>query len=155
MPSTEKRTAEEGYSVDEIKAIMREAASLRLSEVTIEGRDTKICIKTGASIEENAMPVRPQESASSAKETEVMDAYGKLITSPMVGTFYAASGPDAPPFVKVGDSVKKGQTLCIIEAMKLMNEIESDYTGIVKKILVSNEATVEYGQPLFEIEVIV
>ena len=155
MPATEKRTAEEGYSVDDIKAIMREAASLRLSEVTIEGRDTKICIKTGAAYEENAMPARPQEPASSVKETTVLDAYGKLVTAPRVGTFYAASGPDTPPFVKVGDSVKKGQTLCIIEAMKLMNEIESDYTGIVKKILVSNEATVEYGQPLFEIEVTV
>ena len=106
MPSTEKRTAEEGYSVDEIKAIMREAASLRLSEVTIEGRDTKICIKTGAFIEESAMPVSPQEPASPAKETAVLDAHGKRSTSPRVGTFYAASSPDSPPGGKVGEAVK-------------------------------------------------
>lgn len=76
---------------------------------------------------------------------------GKKILSPMVGTFYASSSPDKPAFVKVGDRVKKGQTLCIIEAMKLMNEIESEYDGEIVKILVDNEAMVEYGQPLYEI----
>ena len=74
---------------------------------------------------------------------------GNRVLSPMVGTFYAAPSPEKPPFVKVGDKVKKGQTLCIIEAMKLMNEIESDYDGEVVKILVNNEQMVEFGQPLF------
>ena len=69
----------------------------------------------------------------------------------MVGVFYAASSPDAEPFVKVGDQVKKGQILGIIEAMKLMNEIESEYDGIVEAILVKNEDVVEFGQPLFRI----
>ena len=68
---------------------------------------------------------------------------------PLVGTFYAASSPDAEPFVKVGDTVKKGQVLGIVEAMKLMNEIESDYDGVVKAILVENGELVEYGQDMF------
>jgi len=75
----------------------------------------------------------------------------KVITSPLVGTFYSASSPDGDAFVKAGDRVKKGQVLGIIEAMKLMNEIESEYDGVVEAILVNNEEVVEYGQPLFRI----
>ena len=75
----------------------------------------------------------------------------KTITSPLVGVFYTAPSEDADPFVKAGDSVKKGQVVGIVEAMKLMNEIESEYDGIVEEILVKNEETVEYGQPLFRI----
>lgn len=74
-----------------------------------------------------------------------------VVTSPLVGTFYNASSPDADPFVKVGDTVKKGQVLGIIEAMKLMNEIESEFDGVVEAILVNNEDVVEFGQPLFRI----
>ena len=77
---------------------------------------------------------------------------GHAVKSPMVGTFYRAPSPGAPSFVEVGQSVTKGQTLCIIEAMKLLNEIESDATGTVKAILVENGQPVEYGQPLFLIE---
>jgi acetyl-CoA carboxylase biotin carboxyl carrier protein len=77
---------------------------------------------------------------------------GHTLKSPMVGTFYRAPSPGAPSFVEVGQSVTKGQTLCIIEAMKLLNEIESDATGTVKAILVENGQPVEYGQPLFLIE---
>lgn len=76
---------------------------------------------------------------------------GKIVESPLVGTFYAAPSEDAAPFVTVGDTVKKGQTLAIIEAMKLMNEIESEYDGTVAEILVENGKPVEYGQPLFRI----
>lgn len=76
---------------------------------------------------------------------------GHIVKSPMVGTFYRAGGPDTPPFAEVGQSVTAGQTLCIIEAMKLMNEIESDATGTIKAILVENGQAVEYGQPLFVI----
>ena len=75
----------------------------------------------------------------------------QVVTSPLVGVFYAASSPDAEPFVKVGDTVKKGQVLGIIEAMKLMNEIESETDGVIEAVLVKNEETVEYGQPLFRI----
>lgn len=74
---------------------------------------------------------------------------GNMVKSPLVGTFYAAPAEDAEPYVKVGDHVKKGQTLGIVEAMKLMNEIESDYDGVVTAILVQNGDTVEYGMPLF------
>ena len=77
---------------------------------------------------------------------------GHTLKSPMVGTFYRAPSPGAPPFVEIGQSVSKGQTLCIIEAMKLLNEIESDHSGTIKAILVENGQPVEYGQPLFLIE---
>jgi acetyl-CoA carboxylase biotin carboxyl carrier protein len=77
---------------------------------------------------------------------------GHQLKSPMVGTFYRAPSPGAPPFIEVGQQVTKGQTLCIIEAMKLLNEIESDATGTVKAVLVENGQPVEYGQPLFTIE---
>ncbi len=74
------------------------------------------------------------------------------VTSPMVGTFYRAPAPEAPPYVEVGTRVSKGQTLCILEAMKLMNELESELDGVIKEILVENAEPVEYGQPLFRID---
>jgi acetyl-CoA carboxylase biotin carboxyl carrier protein len=77
----------------------------------------------------------------------------RLITSPMVGTFYRASSPDAAPFVEEGDSVRKGQTLCLIEAMKMMNEIEAEVAGRVVKVLCENAQPVEYGQPLVVVEI--
>ncbi|MGH7570437.1 MAG: acetyl-CoA carboxylase biotin carboxyl carrier protein [Gemmatimonadota bacterium] len=76
----------------------------------------------------------------------------QAVASPMVGTFYRAPAPEAPPFVEVGDTVRPGQTLCILEAMKLMNELESEVSGVVRRILVENGQPVEYGQALFEIE---
>lgn len=76
---------------------------------------------------------------------------GNIITSPLVGRFYVAPAEDAAPFVTVGDNVKKGQTVAIVEAMKLMNDIESDFDGVVAEVLVENGDTVEYGQPLFRI----
>jgi acetyl-CoA carboxylase biotin carboxyl carrier protein len=88
----------------------------------------------------------PPAAAAAAQPT------GHTLKSPMVGTFYRAPSPGSPPFVEIGQSVAKGQTLCIIEAMKLLNEIESDVSGTVKAILVENGQPVEYGQPLFLIE---
>jgi len=84
----------------------------------------------------------PAEPAEAAQE-------GHVLKSPMVGTFYRAPSPDAASFVEVGQTVKEGQTICIVEAMKLMNEIEADASGVVKAILVENGQPVEYGQPLF------
>jgi acetyl-CoA carboxylase biotin carboxyl carrier protein len=75
-----------------------------------------------------------------------------FITSPIVATFYSAPSPDAPAFVKVGDRVKNGQTVCILEAMKLMNEIQAEYDCEIEAVLVSNEQKVEYGQPLFRVK---
>lgn len=74
------------------------------------------------------------------------------IPSPMIGTFYRSSGPDAPAFVKVGDTIQKGKTVCIVEAMKLFNEIESEISGTIVKVLVENSSPVEYGQPLFLVD---
>jgi len=90
--------------------------------------------------------VAPEAPAKTEEPT------GHTLKSPMVGTFYRAPSPGAPSFVEVGQSVTKGQTLCIIEAMKLLNEIESDVAGAIKAILVENGQPVEYGQPLFLIE---
>ena len=98
-----------------------------------------------------AAPAVEEKAEEAQKEAKLDIGSDKVITSPLVGTFYCASSPDADPFVRVGDTVKKGQVLGIIEAMKLMNEIESEYDGIVEAILVENENVVEYGQPLFRI----
>lgn len=98
-------------------------------------------------------PVPVAEAPAPLKEAAEGEAAkpGKVVESPLVGTFYAAPAEDAEPFVTVGSAVKKGQTLAIVEAMKLMNEIESDYDGTVAEILVENGQPVEYGQPLFRI----
>ncbi|MFQ6403831.1 acetyl-CoA carboxylase biotin carboxyl carrier protein [Methylophilus sp. 'Pure River'] len=89
----------------------------------------------------------PAAAAPAAAPAEALD--GKVVKSPMVGTFYRASSPDAKAFVDVGSSVSTGDTLCIIEAMKLLNEIESEFSGTIKKIFVENGQPVEYGEPLF------
>ena len=98
----------------------------------------------------NPSGVSPENTGNTTAATETT-LQGKIVESPLVGTFYAAPAEDAAPFVSVGDSVKKGQTLAIIEAMKLMNEIESEYDGIIEEILVKNGQPVEYGQPIFRI----
>lgn len=91
----------------------------------------------------------PTEAAAPAASAEVS---GHKVASPMVGTFYASPSPDAGPFVKVGDKVSEGDTLCIIEAMKIMNPIEADKSGTIKQILVQNAEPVEFGQTLFVVE---
>ena len=96
----------------------------------------------GGTLQASAAPVAPA----------VAETPGHVLKSPMVGTFYRSPSPGSPSFVEIGQTVTKGQTLCIIEAMKLLNEIESDAAGVVKKILSDNGQAVEYGQPLFIIE---
>lgn len=98
----------------------------------------------GASVSAEAGAAQPAPAAPAAPQ-------GHVVTSPMVGTFYRAPSPGADPFVQVGDAVKEGQTLCIIEAMKLLNEIETDKAGVIKEILAENGQAVEFGQPLFVI----
>ena len=101
---------------------------------------------------ENVQVVTIEQKTQAAKaEIPAMEPNGNLVKSPLVGTFYAAPAEDARPFVSVGDSVKKGQTVAIVEAMKLMNEIESEFDGTVAEVLVKNGEAVEYGQPLFRI----
>ena len=99
-----------------------------------------------------AAPIPVPMEAGATTPAPTAAPSGKLIKSPMVGTFYRASAPGAKPFVDVGDPVKQGQAVCIVEAMKILNEIESDIDGIVKEILVENGQAVEYGQPLFVLD---
>ncbi len=108
----------------------------------------EVSLSDGIFASERAESAHPAKEAPAVHEEIDSD---KVVTSPLVGVFYSASSPEAEPFVKVGDRVKKGQILGIIEAMKLMNEIESEYDGVVEAILVNNEDAVEYGQPLFRI----
>ena len=98
-----------------------------------------------------AVSEAPEKAAEEKKESSLDIGSDKVVTSPLVGTFYSSASPEAEAFVKEGDTVKKGQVLGIIEAMKLMNEIESEYDGVVEAVLVNNEDVVEYGQPLFRI----
>ena len=98
------------------------------------------------------VPAAPAEAPSAAEPEGEQELTGHVIHSPMVGTFYRASSPGAKPFVEVGDSVTSGETLCIIEAMKILNQIEADTSGTVTRILVDNGQPVEYNQPLFVIE---
>src|SRR5512134_1760431 len=125
-------------------------------EIT-EGEEKVKIVKGGAVsvIPGPAVPAAPAPetrpaapAAPAAAETDAGQE-GRVIKAPMVGTFYRSASPDAKPFVEVGQTVKEGDTVCIIEAMKLMNEIESDAAGAVKAILVENGQPVEYGQPLF------
>lgn len=111
--------------------------------------DVRLVVERGAAVAAApatsvALPPVVATAAPNAKDTII-------VKSPIVGTFYAAPAPDAPPFASVGQRVKKGQVLCIIEAMKMMNEIESDADGAVSRVLVENGALVEYGQALFEL----
>ena len=99
-----------------------------------------------------APPPAAESTADAAEEEKAPEMEGHVIRSPMVGTFYRAPTPGAKPFVTEGQSVKPGDTLCIIEAMKILNQIESDTAGVVKRILVENGQPVEYNQPLFIIE---
>lgn len=99
-------------------------------------------------------PVGPVADAAQVAPavTAPAEPAGHVVKSPMVGTFYRASSPGAKPFVEVGDTIKEGETICIVEAMKILNEIEADKSGTVKQILVDNGQAVEYGQPLYVIE---
>lgn len=139
-------------SDSKLTAFQYEGDSVKLSMKC--GKDTKIIangvemsvLGTGTSdAAENGYEGKAETaSAGSAEEPE-----GNLVKSPLVGTFYAAPSEDSDPFVKVGDKVKKGQVLAIVEAMKLMNEIESDFDGEIVEIYAENGRAVEYGQPLF------
>ncbi len=149
-----------------------------VNQVTIEEGDFKIKVKKTADVVQGSgapvqyqMPANPQQQqplppgaqqqppqqeraqqkADSNNDKDHQEVSGNTLTSPIVGTFYRSPSPDDDPFISVGDQVEKGQTLCIVEAMKIMNEIESEYSGEVKKILVEDAEPVEFEQPLFVI----
>ena len=160
-------------NIDEIIQLIQAVSENKLTSFELEEGNMKLSLKskkeqpqivTVAAPSMDQAAVQMLNTAAGAgitvsqvQETAVQTAgvdigSDKVVTSPLVGTFYESSSPDADAFVKVGDTVKKGQVLGIIEAMKLMNEIESEYDGVVEAILVNNEEVVEYGQPLFRIK---
>jgi len=99
-----------------------------------------------------AAPVAAAPAAAASVETAAPAISGHIVRSPMVGTFYASASPDAPAFAEVGKHVNAGDTLCIVEAMKMMNQIEADKSGVIKEVLAQNEDAIEFDQPLFIIE---
>ncbi|MDX6508812.1 MAG: oxaloacetate decarboxylase (Na+ extruding) subunit alpha, partial [Gaiellaceae bacterium] len=146
-----------GGSVDQsraerIREIVRVVQESGVAEVTIEEDDLRVTVRR---TEEQAPgpAAAPLAAAEPEEEPVAPPADGLVrVESPMVGTFYRAAQPGSPPFVEEGDAVAPGQTLCILEAMKLMNEVKADADGIVRAIHVDNAAAVEFGQLLFELE---
>jgi acetyl-CoA carboxylase biotin carboxyl carrier protein len=142
--------------LEKIEGLVKIIENSSLTQFTLEEGDTKITmsklshppvIAPGMPTSPSQAPAAPAPVAEPAAEEEKL-----FITSPIVATFYSAPAPDAPAFVKVGDRVKNGQTVCILEAMKLMNEIQAEYDCEIEAVLVSNEQKVEYGQPLFRVK---
>ena len=149
--------------IKEIQNLIKFVAKSGASEVKLEMEDVKITIKTGSDSETTIvqqvpmaaapqpMAVAPVAAAPVAAEAPAAIS-GDTINSPMVGTYYASPSPEAPAFVKVGDTVKKGQTLCILEAMKIMNEVEAEFDCKIVKLLVEDGNPVEYDMPIFAVE---
>jgi acetyl-CoA carboxylase biotin carboxyl carrier protein len=154
--------------LDQIRALIELAQEYGLSELTVETGDVKVSVKQGPTQQRTRAPqgARSADAAEESLLAGIEETWSSLpasnattaadhlkpITAPMVGTFYRAANPDAPPFVREGDTIQVGQTVCIIEAMKLFNEIQSEVAGRVIKIVADNGAPVEYGQPLFLVE---
>ena len=151
--------------IKKLEKIVKLFKDNNLQEIEIEEKDAKIKIKGNSDIlsvqpisqsHYQPQPVTIQEAPKVEVKEKSPEEKPKsqytIITSPMVGTFYPSPSPEAPAYVDVGQVVNKGQVLCIVEAMKLMNEIESEVKGKIISILVENGQPVEYGEPLFEIE---
>jgi acetyl-CoA carboxylase biotin carboxyl carrier protein len=147
--------------IRKIKKLIELVEESGIAELEITEGEESVRIHRGQSAQTVQYAPAPVQSAPAqaapvaaapAAPAEAPVISGHIVKSPMVGTFYRSSSPEAKPFAEVGQSVKKGDTLCIIEAMKMMNQIESDADGVVKEILVSNQEAVEFDQPLFVIE---
>lgn len=139
--------------IEQIITLINTVSKSSLSSFTLEEGDMKLSLEVNRGVTVTEAPVKVTSSATLlAQEEIIIEKEGLTINSPLVGTFYVASSTDADPYVAVGDTVKKGQVIGIVEAMKLMNYVESDYDGVVTEILVSNEQMVEYGQPLIRIK---
>ncbi len=150
-----------GLTLDEINGLADKVNNGNLSKIKIKNDDSEIVIEKETKAVMSAMPpvmnmVSQAASAAAAEpaeaSSEVAVASGNVVKAPIVGTFYAAPGPDKDPFVKVGQQVKKGDVIMIIESMKLMNEVQSEFDGTVKEILVENGNAVEFEQPIMIIE---
>ena len=146
---------------DKVKEVINilENSNVNEIEITFWGRKIRV-VKNASSILSNSVSATPETIIQNDKisnnmrhedDTEKIDS-GEKILSPMPGVFYSSQTPEKPPFVSEGDKVKVGQVLCIIESMKIMNEIESELEGTVKKVLISNSDPVEFNQPLFIVE---
>ncbi len=148
----------------EILDLFEKFESSSLSEISIKKDDVEVMMKKGG-VEKAAVYVEHHSPAASPAQPHHIGQHAEksdrpvpkpdendIITSPMVGTFYRAPAPDAPPFVDEGAQVKKGQTICILEAMKMMNELEIEFDCEILKILVENGTMVEFGTPLFEVK---
>lgn len=133
--------------LDKIEKLVSIIEKSTLTEFSIEEGEIKISM-TRKGVESTNSIVTNQEEILDSLEEEIEE----FITSPIVGTFYSAVSPETPAFVRVGETIKKGQPVCIVEAMKLMNEINCDFDCEIEAILVSNEQKVEYGQPLFRVK---
>lgn len=146
--------------LEKIAGLVRLIEDSALTEFTYREGDVKISMSkldnppvVAAGIPAMAPPAAPVPPAAAAADAEAGGAEDEVfITSPIVGTFYSAAAPDVPAYVRVGERVREGQTICILEAMKLMNEIQCDFDCEIMAILVSNEQKVEYGQPLFRVK---
>ena len=149
--------------VKEIEGLIDFIAKSGLEEVNIETEQIKLAVKRKAPVVQPIAPEAPSapvpgkasQAASLGPATassEPASSHYVEFKAPMIGTFYQAPNPDAPPFVQVGDRIEKGQQLCVIEAMKLFNEIEADIAGTIVKVLVDDASPVEYDQPLFLID---
>ena len=143
--------------LEKIEGLVKIIENSSLTEFTLKEGDLKITMSKldHPPIVAAGMPAASSLAAAPAEPAAAQPVEPEeeklFITSPIVGTFYSAPAPDAPAFVKVGDQVKNGQTVCILEAMKLMNEIQSEFDCEIEAVLVSNEQKVEYGQPLFRV----
>ena len=140
-----------------LKTLIDLVSESTVSELEITAAEGKVRIvkgPVGAPVAMAAPVAAPASFAPAAPDAAVEAPVpsGHVVKSPMVGTFYTSSSPDSKPFVQVGSVVKEGETICIIEAMKILNEIEADKSGTVSRILVDNGQAVEYGQPMFLIE---
>ncbi len=140
--------------LEDLKDLIELLKDTDITELQVEKDGVKVKIKREKFFSSLQIPVQKAAVIQDNITTETEHETQRLITvtSPIVGTFYRSPSPDAPPFVEVGLGVKKGQVLCIIEAMKLMNEIECEVEGIIVKSLVENGQPVEYGEPLFLVE---
>ena len=134
----------------EIRALLELLREYGLTEIEVEREGERLRLRKEPAPASGVHPAAPPVAAGTAVRADASSLL--TIEAPMVGTFYRSPAPDAQPFVREGDAVRKGQVVCIIEAMKLMNEIESQVAGRVTKVLVENAQPVEYGQPLFVLE---
>lgn len=147
---------------EQIKKLIGDMGTASIDELEIEFPEgMKISMKKNSSKEVVTTTVQPQTAMPTiqvntennvVKEEQKCEENYKIIKSPMVGTFYSKPSPDKDAFIKVGDTVKKGQVVCIVEAMKLMNEIESEFDGEIVEVCVEDGAVIEYGEPLFKIK---